>query len=786
MPVTDDADARPPRPHLPPLLVAGIILWAVAALLWPALRIVPGKALPVAGALSLGAAFALGFWTLRTARGKGASLVHLAMLAMLAAVALCCIWAGALQAAMDLVQSPDDGMESVRWQAELTEDARRGDFGWRAEAILRDGSGSVLKVRLNLPDSDASALLQGETIAVSGALRPPAENASEYFWNAGLAASLTVDEAALGGGEVVSGAFVSLRRRALDLIAEYGGNEAPLLQALVCGWRPAIEESGLYEQFKIVGLAHLVAVSGAHLSIVTLLVAGGLRFLRLGRRATTIASSLFLIGYVAFTGMPVSALRAAVMAATGLFSLWADRRSSALGALGLCLLGFVGIDPACALSASFVLSAGSTLGIVLFAPLLSTAFEGRLRLKRAVGDPLALTGSAALATQPYAAALFSQLPLLSPVANLVAGPLFTAACLVGFVAVLAACLAPIAASWLIGAAAIVCAPLSAIVGALASLPGTCAPIDADPLAAAAFSFALCLALWVWWPRVSVGSLAAAGGAVALVLLVLRLPLGVPADAIVMLDVGQGDAFLVRSGGSALLIDTGNQDALLKEALARQRVTGLDAVAISHSDDDHCGSLPVLKDVAPTSELLVFRDLPRCPCAACTELMSEAASVGLGNAVALAPGDEIRCGSFRLTVLWPDTFAEEGGNGDSLCLLCAWDGDSNGEAEWTALFTGDAEVEQLRKVADRLPADGVDVLKVPHHGSKNGLDAALVEKLSPEVALIGVGEGNRYGHPSREVLELLAAGDVATFRSDECGDVTVAFSEDRLTVSTQKP
>ena len=66
----------------------------------------------------------------------------------------------------------------------------------------------------------------------------------------------------------------------------------------------------------------------------------------------------------------------------------------------------------------------------------------------------------------------------------------------------------------------------------------------------------------------------------------------------MLDVGQGDAFIVRSGENVLLIDTGNQDALLKAALARQRVGRLDAVAVTHSDDDHCGSLPVLEDVAP--------------------------------------------------------------------------------------------------------------------------------------------------------------------------------------------
>ena len=625
-------------------------------------------------------------------------------------------------------------------------------------------------------------------MTVSGTLKPPAEAVAAYYWDTGLAGSLTASESTFVSEEAAldSGPFVHLRRCALDLIAACGGDNAPLLQALVCGWRPAIEESGLYDCFKAVGLAHLVAVSGAHLSIVVLFVAGGLKLLRLGRKATTVASALFLVGYVAFTGMPVSALRAAIMAATGLFALWANRRNSALSALGLCLLLFVGADPACALSASFALSAGSTLGIVLFAPLLSSAFAGLPRLKKVVGDPLALTGSSALATQPYAAALFSQLPLLSPLANLVAGPLFSLACLVGFVAVLLACLAPAAAPGLIGAAALACAPLSAVVNALASLQGSCVPIDAAPLAAAVLSGALCIGLWAWWPRVSIGGLSGTATAAVLALFVLRLPLGMPTDAIVMLDVGQGDAFLVRSGANALLIDTGNQDSLLKAALARQRVGRLDAVAVTHSDDDHCGSLSVLGDVAPASALLVPEGLPDCSCKACSELMAAARAEGLADAlVELSPGDTVRCGKFSITVLWPERLADGGGNADSLCLLAAWDGDGDGAAKWTALFTGDAEAEQLDQLTDKLPASGVEVLKVGHHGSKKSLDASLAERLSPKVALIGVGEANRYGHPSQNTLDFLEKTGCATYCSDESGDVVVAFSEDTLTVSTQR-
>ena len=281
-------------------------------------------------------------------------------------------------------------------------------------------------------------------------------------------------------------------------------------------------------------------------------------------------------------------------------------------------------------------------------------------------------------------------------------------------------------------------------------------------------------------------LSGTAAAAVLALFVLRLPLGMPTDAIVMLDVGQGDAFLVRSGANALLIDTGNQDSLLKAALARQRVGRLDAVAVTHSDDDHCGSLSVLGDVAPASALLVPEGLPDCSCKACSELMAAARTEGLADAlVELSPGDTVRCGKFSITVLWPERLADDGGNADSLCLLASWDGDGDGAAEWTVLFTGDAEAEQLDQLTDKLPASGVEVLKVGHHGSKKSLDASLAERLSPKVALIGVGEANRYGHPSQNTLDFLEKTGCATYCSDESGDVVVAFSEDTLTVSTQR-
>ncbi len=88
------------------------------------------------------------------------------------------------------------------------------------------------------------------------------------------------------------------------------------------------------------------------------------------------------------------------------------------------------------------------------------------------------------------------------------------------------------------------------------------------------------------------------------------------------------------------------------------------------------------------------------------------------------------------------------------------------------------------MASDLPSDGIDVLKVGHHGSKKSIDGELAAALRPSVALIGVGERNRYGHPAPAVCETLAAAGAEVLCSDERGDVSVAFSMEKLTVRSQ--
>ena len=121
--------------------------------------------------------------------------------------------------------------------------------------------------------------------------------------------------------------------------------------------------------------------------------------------------------------------------------------------------------------------------------------------------------------------------------------------------------------------------------------------------------------------------------------------------LVMLDVGQGDSILLRSGGKSFLIDTGNQDSMLKSRLAEQGISHLDGVLITHPDDDHCGSLDVIDDLVVVSHVYVAKDLPTCNENNCQKLMSQIHKIVKDeDVVRMKVGDRINFGEIELEVI----------------------------------------------------------------------------------------------------------------------------------------
>ena len=773
----DDAEDASTRPNATPLLVLALGLWAGCAGAYTA-----GAGIPVLActALAVAALVMAGVLAILFVRGIARRLA-LAALGVALGAALGLAASCNLHNAHEEAAATDYGT----WVFEAQSDARAGTY--RSSVTARATSvstGESYRVEVSLPADLEARVLKGCVFFGDVRLKRPSDSRMSRAWSDGIEATCSLSSCDVLEAAGPLAAMASFRESAIGFLGQSGGEGAALAEALVCGYREPLRDTELYRSFKIAGLAHLVAVSGAHLSIVCAFFAGLLKRLRCPRAASIVVQSAFIFAYLLLAAAPVSAIRASIMALAGLSSFFARRRRSSVAAIGLCIVSMIALSPETAVSVSFFLSAASTLGIVMLSGLFESWFAS-IRLPRALGAALALTFSASMATTPYSAALFSQLPLISPLANIVAAPLFTLACVGGLFFTILGLAAPPVAPAALFAAQGTARLLAGAVDLLSRIPYAAVPVSLPEIPTLIFSCATAIALWALWPRPNAATLfALAGVATAAALAtVLVVPRFTP-DEIVMLDVGQGDAFLVRSQGAAVLIDTGNKDGLLLEALARHGVFTLDAVLISHADDDHCASLPALRGTVRVDTVGIAEDATNCPCSSCKKLVSSAeAAVGEKNVVPLGLGDRIACGNFTLRVISPKRFTDQGGNADSVCLLASLDSDGDARCDWTALFCGDAESDQLAALRESGELGKIDVYKVGHHGSKAAITPELASALSPSISLVSVGEGNRYGHPVPSTLAALEDAGSRVFRTDEQGDVSCEFTAKGVRVET---
>ncbi len=259
-----------------------------------------------------------------------------------------------------------------------------------------------------------------------------------------------------------------------------------------------------------------------------------------------------------------------------------------------------------------------------------------------------------------------------------------------------------------------------------------------------------------------------GQAWRLALLVWLAPALVAASEVELrfLDVGQGDAILVRDGAAAALVDTGPSDAIVARLVALG-VTRLEALVISHNHADHLGGADAVLAAIPVRR---YVDNGWPAKSKLQEVVLELVD-RLGVPYLPASSAELAVGAWRLRLLRPP--AEVGGdeqNNRSLGLVVE-------RGPFRALLTGDAEVEELNHwLAAGLITD-VDLLKAGHHGSRNAVTPLLLHRAKPEVVVISCATPNDYGHPHDQALRYYAAGGRSIWRTDQQGEIVVRVEAD---------
>ena len=567
------------------------------------------------------------------------------------------------------------------------------------------------------------------------------------------------------------GPLLRLRNGLLASIAPAIDPARALIAGVVCGRSAELRAQPAGDWFSVTGTAHLIAVSGSHLAIVGFVIESALQKTRLSRGLQRGLLVLALAAYAVFTGASPSAVRACCMVAATLVANGAGRRRHGLSALFVTMAIFVLLRPTVLFEIGFQLSGASVFAILCFCPYATYALV-ELGVPLGVASILSVTLCSQLATLPVTIPTFGMFSLIAPLANAVIGPVISV--LLASSVVLVPCsLVPLLSRVALVVPMIVARCALFFEQLFAAVPGASVSVPPDTVWIYVVPVALA-ALLVWWSRPRARPMAVG-------LLCLMLAAVVPyvywdryaPPSATVLDVGQADAILIRQGGTVALVDCGLDERVVS-ALVRYNVHHIDAVFVTHWDEDHWGGLPDVLDQFSVGTIAV----------AANALEDAPAEVLYRPGVTyrqVARGDTIDIGAFRARVMWPFDTVDGEGNEDSLVLLLSY---TQGGQSLRMLLTGDAELDQEREFVQEV--GDIDVLKLGHHGSKVSVDLDVLETLKPELSIASAGEGNRYGHPSDACIDAVKEAGGAFACTIEHGDITVTPTAKGFAMRCQRP
>ncbi len=636
------------------------------------------------------------------------------------------------------------------------------------------------------------ALLALEGVQVEALPEPPADGGFDYGRylerrgeHVALAAAL--DDLRLVGRRGGVQGLVDRLRRASRAHLYKGLHEpvAEVLQGMVLGDDEGVDDQ-IVDDFRRSGLLHIMAVSGENVVLLCAMWSCALMLFGVPRLTRTVVLVPIVATYVLLTGASPSIVRAGIAGIAGLVAVLASRPAD--GWLVWLIPGawLLTVNPNNLFDVSFQLSFAAVAGLLLF----SRPLTGALRfLPGAIAEQAAVTTAASLATAPVSMLAFGSTSLVAVAANLAGGFVLGPIMFLGMLSLLAG----FVTSWL-------SLPLNLLAGlfigfllAVSRFFGrlSFAVYEWDGptlgLMLAILASAEALTLYLLARRRGLGvrsylgertrrarvALVSAALASAALLLAPVAPAAPTTPTVRFLAVGEGAATLFQAAdGPTILVDAGPEP--LGRRLQHLGVERVDLVVLSHGHADHVAGLPDVLQRLPVRAALL--PVPLQPSSALDGLARELAADGAQVTRCTAPvalsGD-----GWRLLVLPtrppPGASGNQGENDAALVVVVELGGHR-------LLIPGDAEGEVL---AD-LDLPPCDVVELPHHGSRGGVDDALLDALDPSLAVISVGP-NTFGHPTPEMLQLLAASRVPCLRTDQAGDVVVSVHEAALAVATEE-
>lgn len=560
-----------------------------------------------------------------------------------------------------------------------------------------------------------------------------------------------------------------------DIIDKIASSEdGGILKAAILGDKSQMNTMAK-ELYQKNGIAHLLAISGLHISMIGMSIYSLLKFCKADIKVAAAVSSLFILSYGIMTGGSTSAMRAVIMLLIKLFADIAGRTYDLLSAASVALILLLADSPYYVFQGGFQLSFGAVIAVGIVKELINRRNCDMPAWKQT----LCIGSAIQVITCPVILYHFYQYPFYGIFLNFLIIPFMAYVILSGISGIILGSFSTGAGIMAVGISHYILYLYQHICGIVSSLPWYTLVFGRPSL------YRIILYYMIWCIIIlKTGKLNRKLLPLVVLCVLFFIPLPVNGLSITFLDVGQGDGIIMQSKSSVIMVDGGSTDkknlgeSTLEPFIKSRGISRIDYIFVSHADKDHISGIEyILKE----SEDISIGNI-MLPC-----LGEEDAAYDTIKALSkkrgcriynVKKGDEFTFDKLKITCIYPaeSDFAGDR-NEQSQVLKVSYGG-------FHMLLTGDMSSNGEKKIVDRWRNDlefirEIQVLKAAHHGSGTATGEEFLDFLKPQWVILSYGINNSYGHPDKEVVKRLRSRGINILRTAEMGAVTLNTDGKRL-------